>query len=144
MTDDDEAPAGLAIPKQYPPPDARALALLARLVPAGADGLDLPADDLEAADALRSLTLARPGWRPGAQALYLLTTSWHRWEATRMLMEAPDALDDWAPTWWPPGDLERLADVLAPAVGIELGRWCAASVAGLEVADANRWPHVPG
>ncbi len=69
MTDDDEAPAGLAIPKQYPPPDARALALLARLVPAGADGLDLPADDLEAADALRSLTLCPPRlatWCPSA------------------------------------------------------------------------------
>ena len=34
------------------------------------------------------------------------------------------------------GALDELADVLAPTVGIELGRWCAASVAGLEVAQS--------
>jgi hypothetical protein len=82
-----------------------------------------------------SALLARPAWRPGdREGRYQLTTSWHRYEATAMLLAAPDALDDWAPTWWPPGALDELADVLAPAVGIELGRWCAASVAGLEVA----------
>lgn len=144
MTDDDGAPHGLTIGKQYPALDARALDVLARLVAAGDDGEQLTGADLVAADVLLSLTLARPMYRPGGPAPYVLNTGWHRWEATRMLMEAPDALDDWEPPWWPPGALDELADVLAPAVGIGLARWCAASVAGLEVADANRWPHVPG
>lgn len=131
---DDEAPAGLTIGKQTEPLDTAALAVLGRLVVAADIGAVLTGDDLGAADVLVSALLARPAWRPGdREGRYDLTTSWHRYEATAMLMAAPDALDDWTPSWWPPGDLERLADVLAPAVGIGLARWCAASAAGLEV-----------
>ena len=133
---DDEAPAGLTIGTRADPLDAAALTVLGRLVTADDLGAVLAGDDLEAADVLVSVLLARPAWRPGdREGRYQLTTSWHRYEATAMLLAAPDALDDWAPTWWPPGALDELADVLAPAVGIELGRWCAASVAGLEVAN---------
>ena len=138
---DDEAPAGLTIGTRADPLDAAALTVLGRLVTAAELGVVLTGDDLATADALVSVLLARPAWRPGdREGRYELTTSWHRYEATAMLLAAPDALDDWAPTWWPPGDLERLADVLAPAVGIELARWCAASVAGLEVAGRGSPP----
>lgn len=133
--DGHEAPAGLTVSTEADPLDAVALVVLSRLVNADDIGVVLTGEGLDAADHLVSALLARPAWRPGdRESRYQLTTSWHRFDGVAMLMAAPDALDGWEPSWWPQGDLERLADVLAPAVGIELGRWCAASVAGLKVA----------
>lgn len=110
----DAVPAGLHVPHPAPPVNAAALELLADLIAAGPDGLHQGDDRQRPARDLFGRHLARPTSRSGGVAVAL---SWHRTEGERMAAAVPDALDIWAPPWWPAGDLDALALVVAPAIG---------------------------
>ncbi len=130
------APPGLTVATEAPPLSTDALDLLAELIDAGTNGLHLADNRQHLACDLHGRHLTRPTAHPGGVAVAL---SWHTAEAHRMAAAAPGALNDWAPTWWPAGALDYLVAVVTPAVDAELAPWVAASVAGLELDDRQRW-----
>lgn len=130
------APARLTVATEARPLNADTLDLLAELTDAGAAGLRLANDRRRLALDLHGRHLTRPIAHPGGVAVAL---SWHTAEAHCMAAAVPGALDDWAPNWWPAGAPDDLAARVVHALDADLARWVAASVAGLELHDRQRW-----